>query len=80
MKLANNIVRVNGYLNGKRTHADFEVPMVALNIKGRERLMIPDYDDDRMVDKAFKSGKLDTVTSVNAWNWVGNHRLTTRIW
>ena len=79
MKLENNIVRVNGYLNGKRAHIDFEVPMVPIASHISNSILAPFYYDDEMVRKAFESKKLDTVTSINAWNFVVKHRITTRI-
>ena len=80
MKLENNVVRVNGSLGGKRTHVDFIVPMISINAYPYNGVLAPSYDEDEMVQKAFDSKKLDTVTSINAWNFVGKHRITTRIW
>ena len=77
--LEKNIVRVNGKKGTKRAHVDIEVPLGKLNIRGREDELVPYYLDDSMVKKAFEMG-LSEVTSINAYNWVGDERLTTRIW
>ena len=80
MKLAKNIVRVNGYdRDGKRTHIDFEVPTRPNDLNWGKGDVIPRYTIWGMVDKAFESG-LAGVTSVNAYNHVADMRMTHRVY
>lgn len=80
MKLAKNIIRVNGWKNGKRTHADLEVPMIKADVSWWADNEQPMYFDDTIIQKCFRENLLDGVTSINAYNPVGGERITTRIW
>ena len=79
--LANNIIRINGWKNGKRAHVDVEVQMQTLEFKNSEGKTIQVQAPKHLYDPAetgFNLG-LEGVTSVNMWNWVGNHRITEKI-
>ena len=73
--LAQNIVRINGYKDDKRTHVDIEVEMhtVHINNKTIEVPRIPHFSD--IPEIGFSKG-LDGVTSYNAYNWIGGYRIT----
>ena len=79
MKLPNNIVRINGYVNDKRTHIDVSVPVRknAINWgKGKDIVFIT----EDMICKMGFSGGLEAVTSYNYYNYVGDRRMTVRIY
>lgn len=85
MKLAENIVRINGRRNGKRAHVDIEVSTVPNTVKDTHGNqwgkgdVIPIYRTEEMEQEAFRRG-LDAVTSINAYNHVGDCRITERLW
>ena len=79
MKLAKNIVRINGYRNGKRSHVDIEVPTTPNATNWGKGDTIPVYNEEEMEKEAFNRG-LDAVTSINAYNYVGDYRITDRLW
>lgn len=76
--LANNIVRINGYKDGKRTHVDIEVKMQKVEyISGGKKFSFDApcaYFGD-MARKGFDAG-LDAVTSYNYWNFMAQKRIT----
>lgn len=79
--LANNIVRINGYIGNKRTHTDIEVPMEKIefyNSAGEKFSILAPRIPYDIAQVGFDNG-LDGVTSYNAWNWVGKHRITQQI-
>lgn len=78
MRLAENIVRINGWNNGKRTHIDVEVRTKENTIGWGKGNVIPVYNDESLIQYAFKNG-LDGVTSINAYNYVGDERITYRV-
>lgn len=81
MKLANNVVRINGYIGTKRTHVDIEVKMQQIKwfVGEKEvRRNIPDIDEYSAASLGFKNG-LTIVTSYNFWNCVGNERMTVKL-
>lgn len=79
MKLENNVIRINGYKDNKRTHVD-----ITVNIKkdttgwktGRDIVFVT---DSQICDLGFENG-LDGVTSYNYYNYVADHRMTARIY
>lgn len=77
--LANNIVRVNGWRQGKRAHADLEVRVIPNETNWGKGKEMPVYDAENLVDRCFAEGLLDGVTSINAYNYVADHRITSRI-
>lgn len=76
MALAKNIIRINGYKDGKRTHVDVEVKMNTLDINGH-KVEAPQHLYDP-AQKGFDLG-LEAVTSMNMWNWSAKCRITTKI-
>ena len=76
--LANNIVRINGYKNNKRTHVDIVVSMTKLAFNGIEIEVprVPNFDDIPWI--GFENG-LEAVTSYNAYNWVCKERITSKV-
>ena len=79
--LANNIVRINGYKDNKRTHIDIVVPMETIefsNSNGEKIKVLAPRTLFDIAQTGFDNG-LDAVTSYNAWNWVGKHRITQKI-
>ncbi len=79
--LANNIVRINGWKDNKRTHVDIEVPMQTLefyNSKHEKYTVLAPRSIFDVAQVGFDNG-LDAVTSYNAWNWVGNCRITQKV-
>ena len=84
MKLANNIVRINGSIKGKRTHVDVEVKMQTIRFFTRDRKEIVKESplilgEDHAANLGFKNG-LDAVTSYNYWNCISNERMTLKIY
>jgi hypothetical protein len=84
MKLANNIVRINGYVKGKRTHVDVEVPIGTIRYYTGDGKEIAEevpmiYGEDHAAKLGFRNG-LDAVTSYNFWNNIGDERMTIKIW
>lgn len=78
--LAKNIIRINGYKNGKRSHVDVEVKMEEVRFvsNGKEvTILAPQHIYD-VAEKGFELG-LDAVTSFNMWNWVGKKRYTEKV-
>ena len=79
--LANNVIRINGWKNNKRSHVDLEVPMKNIEFYNNDHVLVsvtvpqPPHD---IAKTGFENG-LDGVTSFNMWNWVGNVRITERI-
>lgn len=76
-----NIIRINGWKNNKRTHVDYEIPTQPkpkdLNWGiGKIIPIIP--NDDKICQIGFDLG-LDSVTSVNAYNYVGGRRITSKL-
>ena len=78
MKLAENIVRINGWKNGKRTHIDVEVRTKENTLKWGKGKIIPAVHEEELVREGFKSG-LDAVTSINYYNYVGDIRITAKV-
>lgn len=79
-KLTNNVVRINGYKAGKRTHVDVEVPMCMFRFGNPDKeitVTAPTLTYD-FAQLGFDKG-LEGVTSYNAWNWVSKKRLTTKL-
>lgn len=76
MALANNIIRINGYKDGKRTHVDVEAKMSTLDINGH-KVEAPQHLYDP-AQKGFDLG-LDAVTSMNMYNWCSNSRITEKL-
>ncbi len=80
MILANNIVRINGYKNNKRTHIDIEVHMkeIRYTSAGRQFNFLAPCIPYDIAEVGFNNG-LDAVTSYNAYNWCSNCRQTNKI-
>ena len=79
MKLANNVIRINGYANNKRTHIDVTVPVRKNDTnwgKGKDIVFIT---EDMAIDMGFSLG-LDGITSYNYYNYVGDRRMTVKIY
>lgn len=80
--LDKNTVRINGWKNNKRTHVDFTVKNVTINFVVDDKVIekeipdIPHFSD--IAEIGFRMG-LDGVTSYNAYNWVGDQRITEKI-
>jgi hypothetical protein len=80
MKLEKNIVRINGWKGNKRSHVDVEWQTTPNNTNwGKGDTVVIGLFEDRICKVGFESG-LDGVTSYNAYNFVGDCRITTRIW
>jgi len=81
MKLAKDIIRINGWKDGKRTHRDIKVKMVTVeftNALGEEiKVKAPATLFD-VAQTGFDNG-LDAVTSYNYYNWVGKERMTEKV-
>ena len=81
MKLANNIVRINGRKDGHKTHIDIEVRMtkvVFYNSQGTKfEIDAPETARD-FAQIGFDKG-LDAVNSINYWNWCGRERMTIKV-
>lgn len=78
MKLAENIVRINGYKNGKRTHVDFEVSTKEKEVSWGKGHIIPLFKDCYATETGFELG-LDGVTSINMYNWISDERMITKV-
>lgn len=79
--LAKNIIRINGYKNGKRSHVDVEVKMTKVEFKNSSGELISVETPSHIYDPAqagFDAG-LDGVTSMNMYNWVSDCRITTKV-
>ena len=79
MRLPNNIIRINGYVNNKRTHIDVSVTVRKNETgwgKGKDVVFIT---EDMVCNMAFNNG-LEGVTSYNYYNYVGDSRMTVRIY
>lgn len=82
LKLEKNIVRINGYKNGKRSHVDVPVRMTKVVFASggvQHEIDAPAVYEADIPELGFKNG-LEGVTSYNYYNWVGKHRITCRIW
>ena len=81
MKLANNIIRINGYKDGKRTHVDVEVPMQTVEFKNSLGQKIKVEAPQNLYDPAQKGFDLglDAVTSMNMYNWCMKARYTEKL-
>lgn len=78
--LANNIVRINGWKNNKRTHVDIEVRMTKIEYTSAGKhyeFLAPAIPYD-VAEVGFKNG-LEGVTSYNAYNWCSKSRITEKI-
>lgn len=81
MKLPKDIIRINGWKEGKRTHIDIRVKMQIVeftNTLGEEiKVEAPTIFFD-VAQTGFDNG-LDAVTSYNYYNWVGKERMTEKV-
>lgn len=80
MKLANNVVRINGYKNNKRTHVDITVSMskVEYTSGGKKYSFIAPNTNFDIDEVGFNSG-LEAVTSYNYFNWCMQKRHTVKL-
>lgn len=81
MKLAKDIIRINGWKDGKRTHIDIKAKMCTIeftNSLGEEiKVEAPTIAFD-VAQSGFDNG-LDAVTSYNYYNWVDKERMTIKV-
>ena len=81
MKLAKDIIRINGWKDGKRTHIDIKVKMVTVEFTdstGKEHSVEAPSSLFNAAQTGFDNG-LDAVTSYNYYNWVGKERMTIKV-
>ena len=79
MKLSNNVIRINGYVDNKRTHIDVPVAIRKNETgwgKGKDIVFVT---ESMVCDLGFNNG-LEAVTSYNYYNYVGDCRMTVRIY
>lgn len=79
--LPNNVIRINGYNNGKRSHVDIIVRMNLIefyNSDNKKFSILAPCEPFDIAQTGFDLG-LDAVTSYNKWNWVSKTRITSKI-
>ena len=79
--LNNDVIRINGYKDNKRTHVDIIVKMDLVefyNSEGKKFSIRAPREPFDIAETGFNNG-LDAVTSYNIWCWVSNRRITSKI-
>ena len=79
--LNNDVIRINGYKNNKRSHIDIIVKMELVefyNSLGKKFSIMAPREPFDIAQVGFDNG-LDAVTSYNKWCWVSGNRITSKI-